>query len=576
MNDAKTKPEAKNGKKFLPWRKPRLGVLRGVEIFSAGEHKGKQYTVKDLHDIAKNFKRFSGDGPGPRINPPVVIGHEEDQSWLKKYDEAKNPDTGIPAAGWPTRLWVEGDKLKADIADLLPDVADAIAEKKYAAVSAEIYDKLPEGVDGEGKALRRLAILGGELPHVKDLRRLPHPEYSAFAEYSITARPTTLKISRIETLPDGAFRVFSEVNVMNRDEMMKQLLDAGVDQSVVETLDDKQLESICSAMSGGHEEPDGDEKFGEDTLPWESEDKDEAHQKFADHCKGMIGKYSDWYKNKFGEDAPVDVQDDDGDDEMPEDHEEPDGDEAPDEGGNEATDDEVAPDDGDGEIVDQDTEGDGEPEDEPIPDEQTDVAEEDLGGSDEDVLKDYKAKKEPKAKHFSEDTIAKIVEARVKEALKPVLSQVQKFSEQVSQQTESGIDAWLERMNREGRIQPSELDGRFSLREQVLHMNGVDRVVKFSEGGREIALTPREAFMKEIERRPALHKEKIKVTLGGEAKYFSESELDMMNVEKFCEDREHELKQLGFTVKEMTSILNDPNIPKASKAEILAGMKPKR
>ena len=562
-NAKKPKTDRTEGKrnKFLPWRKPRLGVLRNVEIFSAGEHKGKEYTVNDLHDIARNFKKFSGDGPGPRINPPVVIGHEEDQSWLEKYDEAKDPDTGIPAAGWPTKVWVDGDKLKADIADLLPDVADAIAAKNYTAVSAEVYDKLPEGVPGTGKALRRVAILGGELPHVKDIRRLPHPEYAAFSEYRKVARPTKLTISKIETMPDGAFRVFSEVNLMNRDEMMAMLLDAGVDQSVVETLDDKQLESICSAM--GHKEPDGDEvaKHGEDTMPWESEDKEDAHQKFADHCKGMIGKYSDWYKEKFGEDAPVDVQDDDGTEEF----EEEDGEEFEDE---EPMDDDVPAEQSDDAPLDD------EPEDEPIPDEQTDVAEEDQGSSDAEF---FKNRKEPKARHFSEEAIARIVEERVKKALKPIIHQVSKFSEQVSQQAESGLDAWLSQMVREGRVDPSELDGRrgrFNLRDQILHTNGIDKVVKFSEAGRQISVTPREALMKSIERRNPRHLEKVQVTVGGEAKYFSEADLELQNVEKFCEARRDELEALGMTVDGMVEVLKTAT--NDQKAEILAGLKPSK
>ena len=48
----------------------------------------------------------------------------------------------------------------------------AIEEGKYRAVSIEIYDKPPQGIPGKGKMIRRLAVLGGEIPQDKNLAPL--------------------------------------------------------------------------------------------------------------------------------------------------------------------------------------------------------------------------------------------------------------------------------------------------------------------------------------------------------------------------------------------------------------------
>jgi hypothetical protein len=105
----------------------------------------------------------------PLVEPTVVIGHEEEQDLLS--------NTGIPAAGYVVGLRRKGRKLHADLSQIFPDIARLIEAGAYKHVSAEIYpkDRPPEGVPAVGCMLRRVALLGGQLPHIKSLSDLPPP-----------------------------------------------------------------------------------------------------------------------------------------------------------------------------------------------------------------------------------------------------------------------------------------------------------------------------------------------------------------------------------------------------------------
>jgi hypothetical protein len=163
-----------------------LGRCRGVEIFAAGNYRGKDYTTQDLDEMVDNFNRF-GKGPQALVRAPLVIGHEEDQELLDRSD--------IPAAGWPERVYRQGKVLKADYAEVPRTIGNLINGRAYRKVSAEIYDEPPEGVPGKGKMLRRVALLGGELPQVKSLKDLPLVDYAE--ENPKRIERVTLKSSEI-------------------------------------------------------------------------------------------------------------------------------------------------------------------------------------------------------------------------------------------------------------------------------------------------------------------------------------------------------------------------------------------
>lgn len=176
-------------------------TIKGMEIFATGMHRDKTYTADDLDDLVANFNRFSrgvrqsGNGT---LSVPLVIGHDEDQELLQRTD--------LPAAGWFTRIWRAGDKLKADVEGVPEEIAALIESQRYRKVSAEVYDKPPQGLDGgKGRTLRRVVILGGEIPQIKNLADIPMPR-------RMSERPLQLVDVRCDGT--GCYRVFFEEKAM--------------------------------------------------------------------------------------------------------------------------------------------------------------------------------------------------------------------------------------------------------------------------------------------------------------------------------------------------------------------------
>lgn len=207
--------------------------LRGAEIFATGVHRGKPYTYRDLDEMAANFKRFSM-GAKPLMRIPGVIGHEENQEYLDRSD--------LPAAAWVESVenqkykcpqcggqgQIQGQPcprcvgagiastLKADFGDVPSKVAKLLKSKAYRTVSAEVYDEPPEGIHGQGKMLRRVAFLGGEIPQVKSLEDIPAPEEHSEKRtvwHRIAQRERTAVWNRLAGAK-GYYTCFTEVNKM--------------------------------------------------------------------------------------------------------------------------------------------------------------------------------------------------------------------------------------------------------------------------------------------------------------------------------------------------------------------------
>lgn len=176
-----------------PFRRSSAGeVIRGADLFASGVYRGQEYTVADLDEIARNFTRLR-----QLLDPPAVLGHEESQEFLDallgsdREREADAERTDQPAAGWVDRVWVDKyvepssgrleGVLKGDITGVPAKIAEMIRNGRYKKISAEIYDDFTDDYgQSYGKALRRVAILGAEVPQVKRLGDLPAP--TAFAE----------------------------------------------------------------------------------------------------------------------------------------------------------------------------------------------------------------------------------------------------------------------------------------------------------------------------------------------------------------------------------------------------------
>lgn len=168
-------------------------TIRGVEIFAAGTHNGRTYTTADLVDIIDGTKRAG-------IEPPLKDGHHKDK--------------GAPALGWVENLRLVGNKILADFVDLHEMVYTAIKERRYDKVSAEIYVNLPlpDGKTTVKYALRAVALLGAEIPVVKELK----PLRRSIAEYEDTA----VVVVEFSTDPGGVIK--SEAGTSGKDGNMKK------------------------------------------------------------------------------------------------------------------------------------------------------------------------------------------------------------------------------------------------------------------------------------------------------------------------------------------------------------------
>lgn len=160
--------------------------MKRVDLFADGNHRGRPYTEAEIDEIIANFDRFGPKGLN-LLTPPIVLGHEENQAALEKFLDR----TDLPAAGVVSRLYKETIEengkpvvhLFADVADMPQPVAGLVASKAYRKVSIEHYDADRPFDAGDGKQypnliLRRVALLGGEIPQVKQLADLPVPVFS--------------------------------------------------------------------------------------------------------------------------------------------------------------------------------------------------------------------------------------------------------------------------------------------------------------------------------------------------------------------------------------------------------------
>ena len=217
--------------------------LDGVEVFKTGQHRegSHEYTDSDLQQIVENFQKVSG-GPNPLIRPPLVIGHEERQELTEESKVPELENTGTPAFGWISNLEKVGNKLLANVRNVPQWLAELIKAGSYDSVSSEIYDEPPPGVPGSGKMFRRLALLGGELPQIKDLKALSQTMRTGYSEQGSRSPnrqslPTKL-FTRIVERASGKFEKFSEVVPMDRAQLEQQALSLGLSQATIDGITD--------------------------------------------------------------------------------------------------------------------------------------------------------------------------------------------------------------------------------------------------------------------------------------------------------------------------------------------------
>lgn len=262
-------------------------TIPGVPIFQEGVRRGKLWTKDELEAMASNLPALRGV-----LSPPIVIGHGDEVDL----------GTGAPKLGTVENLRVESmpvngqatATLVADFVNMPAPVADMISAGLYDRVSSEIqvatevYDESPEGCEqAQGPILRRVALLGGELPQIKTLGDLTAlmkergvPSEATFSE-RIAARPRlTLTAKRESLAPNGRLvAVFSEIRreatvkkckplsqwsdaskatlkkfaeapaSVSRDDLLAMLTDAGVDAALMEGCPDAALQEMVRVLS---------------------------------------------------------------------------------------------------------------------------------------------------------------------------------------------------------------------------------------------------------------------------------------------------------------------------------------
>lgn len=143
-----------------------------VEVMAVGTWNNDIYKQKDLDLLAKNFPLLQ-----TTVKPPLVLGHG-DQTLLQA--------SGLPAAGWVSKLKRVGDKLLADFSNVPRAVAAILKNKGYKRVSVEIYPnyQAPNGAR-YGLTLARVALLGAAIPAIKTLKDI-EALYSGNLEHNET------------------------------------------------------------------------------------------------------------------------------------------------------------------------------------------------------------------------------------------------------------------------------------------------------------------------------------------------------------------------------------------------------
>ena len=165
--------------------------IKDVEIFSTGTYNGDKYSVKDLEDIVSSFGKTGYD-------PPIKLGHDE--------------KPGVPAVGWVANLRRIGEKLVADFIDMPKEVYEAVKRRMYDRVSAEIYWNLNLGKNVFRRALKAVALLGGEIPAVTNLKPLQKSLVEIFAK-------ATGLVKHVDYIVDTK----NQENDMNNDNRVAEL-----------------------------------------------------------------------------------------------------------------------------------------------------------------------------------------------------------------------------------------------------------------------------------------------------------------------------------------------------------------
>lgn len=239
-----------------------------IEIFAEGTWHGVAYGRADLDLMVENFNRDQNE-----ISPPMVVGHDDAQELLK--------ESGLPAAGYLAALKRLGKKIVAKFREVPEVIRDCVARGAYSRCSVEIHPNF----EGNGLTIRRVALLGGELPEVsslEEIRDLATADDATqcgifhFSAKEISMGETITKIKTektvspapVEPAPLPATDLQEEPDQAGSD--VAQLAQAVADlqamvQSVMERLD--ALEGGGEVQLAEHEDDEEDEELSASPAP---------------------------------------------------------------------------------------------------------------------------------------------------------------------------------------------------------------------------------------------------------------------------------------------------------------------
>lgn len=118
--------------------------------------------IKTFHFRDKLVSRF------PSLLPPIGVGHDEDGNVLGRSD--------LPKQGEVINLYRKGTILFADFGRVPRKVIELVKGGVYDKVSCELWPKPPGLFRGAGWMLKRIALLGADVPGVYTLEEIPKPD----------------------------------------------------------------------------------------------------------------------------------------------------------------------------------------------------------------------------------------------------------------------------------------------------------------------------------------------------------------------------------------------------------------
>lgn len=161
------------------------GTIRNLEIFGAGTWNASTgkvtITEGNLDEIVSSFSALQGTNI---VKPHLKLGHNDAQKWFGQKD-------GVPTLGWIDRVWRHGKKLLADVSNVPDALIEMIKAGRFHNVSAELFPPGAIEKDGTkfGHVLSAVAVLGTEMPAVKDLAGLASALFAEQFSSSSAAKP---------------------------------------------------------------------------------------------------------------------------------------------------------------------------------------------------------------------------------------------------------------------------------------------------------------------------------------------------------------------------------------------------